>query len=248
MRADAAAMLGRVDLLVTDVRTGRTTGLARTVRRALASLAEARVPHVVIDATALAVRGLPRMTRALDVAVMIDDGAAAIDALRDAGLRATMPTGTAEDPEPMIVFVDPRTHVEVDLLIAAGDPEATAIDQASPVAVFGARAPVATLENLLLLYLYSNQPKHLGDFAAIVQSGRADLARAERTLALMHEEMLGEWRARVKQALAPAPSPARPPPRPRRKAATAAAAPPASPRRRAARAGRSARPASPRRR
>jgi hypothetical protein len=71
-----------VDLLVTDVMTGRTTGLARTVRRALASLAKAEIPHCVIDATALAVRGLPRMTRDLDVAVMIDDAVAAIDALR----------------------------------------------------------------------------------------------------------------------------------------------------------------------
>jgi hypothetical protein len=160
-----------------------------------------------------------------------------------AGLRATTSTGTADDPEPMIVFVDPKTQVEVDLLIAAGDPEATAIDQASPVAVFGARAPVATLENLLLLYLYSNQPKHLGDFAAIVQSRRADLARAGRALALMHEEMLGEWRGRVKQALVPAPSPRRPPPRPRRP--RTAAAPPAgkrlSPRRRSSRRARGAR-------
>jgi hypothetical protein len=66
-------MLGGVDLLVTDVMTGRTTGLARTVRWALASLAKAEIPHCVIGATALAVRGLPRMTRDLDVAVMIDD-------------------------------------------------------------------------------------------------------------------------------------------------------------------------------
>lgn len=224
-------MLGDVDLLVTDVMTGRTTGLARTVRRALSSLAKAEIPHCVIGATALAVRGLPRMTRDLDVAVMIDDGAVAIGALRRAGLRATTPTGTADDPEPMVVFVDPKTRVEVDLLIAAGDPEATAIDQALPAIVFGARAPVATLESLLLLYLYSNQPKHVGDFAAIVQSERADLAGAERALALMHEEMLAEWRSRVKQAQSLAPAPARPPPRSRRPAAAAPGAEPVRPRR-----------------
>ena len=234
-------MLGDVDLLVTDVMTGRTTGLARTVRRALSSLAKAEIPHCVIGATALAVRGLPRMTRDLDVAVMIDDGAAAIGALRRAGLRATTPTGTADDPEPMVIFVDPKTEVEVDLLIAAGDPEAAAIDQATLATVFGARAPVATLEDLLLLYLYSNQPKHVGDFAAIVQSERADLARTERTLALMHEEMLAEWRDRVQQALSPAPSPARPPPRPRRKAEAIPRSEPVPPRRRSSRRRRGAR-------
>jgi hypothetical protein len=234
-------MLGDVDLLVTNVMTGRVTGLARTVRRALASLEKAAVPHCVIGATALAVRGLPRMTRDLDVAVMIDDAVAAIDALRGAGLRATTPTGTADDPEPMVIFVDPKTQVEVDLLIAAGDPEATAIDQASLATVFGARAPVATLESLLLLYLYSNQPKHLGDFAAIVQSERADLVRTERALAVMHEEMLAEWRSRVRQALSPAPSPARPPARPRRKPTATPRVEPVSPRRRSPRRARGAR-------
>lgn len=59
-RAGLAATLGDVGLLVTDVMTGRTTGLARTVRRALASLARAEIPHCVIGATALAVRGLPQ--------------------------------------------------------------------------------------------------------------------------------------------------------------------------------------------
>jgi hypothetical protein len=230
-------MLGDVDLLVTDVMTGRTTGLARTVRRALASLVKAEIPHCVIGATALAVRGLPRMTRDLDVAVMIDDAAAAIDALRRAGLRAATPTGSPEDPEPMVVFVDPKTQVEVDLLVAAGDPEATAIDQALPAAVFGTRAPVATLECLLLLYLYSNQPKHLGDFAAIVQSRRADLARAERTLVLMHEEMLAEWRSRVKQAQSPTPAPARPPPRSRQNTTATPGGEPVRPRRPSRRTG-----------
>jgi hypothetical protein len=33
---------------------------------------EAEIPHCVIDATAIAVRGLPRRTRDLDVAVMHD--------------------------------------------------------------------------------------------------------------------------------------------------------------------------------
>lgn len=111
------------------------------------------------------------------------------------------------------MFVDPVTDVEVDLLVASGDPEATVVDQARPALVFGSSAPVASLEHLLLLYLYSNQPKHLGDFASIVQSGRADLKLAERTLALMHREMLPEWRRRVKQAQAPAPAPPRPPAR-----------------------------------
>ena len=175
------------------------------------------VPFCVIGATALAVRGLPRMTRDLDLVVMIDDAARAIEALRSWGLRSQTPVGIPEDPESMIVFVDPATGVEVDLMIAAGDPEATVCDEARPASVFGTRAPVATLEHLLLMYLYSNQPKHLGDFAAIVTSGRADLGAAERKLAEMHPEMLDEWRRRVRQAQQPPPPPQRPAPRHRPK-------------------------------
>lgn len=198
-----------VDLLETDPVTGKQTGLARTVRKALRAMLGSEVPFSVIGATALAVRGLPRMSRDLDLVVLIDDADAAIDALQAAGLTAATPTHDGS-------FVDPATHVEVDLLVASGDPEATVIDQARPALVFGASAPVASLEHLLLLYLYSTQPKHLGDFASIVQSGRADLKETERTLALMHPETLPEWRRRVEQAQSPPPAPPRPPRRPRR--------------------------------
>lgn len=200
---------------MTDPVTGKNTGLAKTVQRVLAAMAAARVPHCVIGAAALAARGLPRMTRDLDLTVFVDDAPRAIAALRGAGLRATTPTGSDDEPEPMIVFVDKSTGVEIDLLVASGDPEATVIDQARRARLFGVSAPVASLEHLLLLYLYSNQPKHLGDFAAIVQSGRADLAKAERLLAEMHAEMLPDWRARVKEAQSPAAPPRRPPPKPR---------------------------------
>lgn len=203
-----------MDLLETDPVTGKKSGLARTIRKALTAIRATKIRFSVIGATALAVRGLPRMSRELDLVAMIDDVEAVITALRDAGLRSTTPTH--DDPDE-IVFVDPTTDVEVDLLVAAGDPEATVIDQAETATVFGAQAPVASLEHLLLLYLYSNQPKHLGDFAAIVQSGRADLKSAERTLTVMHREMVPLLRKRVKAAQTPPPAPPRPArsPRPR---------------------------------
>ena len=196
---------------MTDPISGRRRGLAATVRRALGALGAADLPFCVIGATALAVRGLPRMTRDLDVAVMLDDAPRAWEALLGAGLQASTPLGTLDDPESMVVFVDPKTRVEVDLMVAAGDPEATAIDNAENAEVFGVRAPVATLEHLLLLYLYSNQPKHLGDFATIVQSKLVDLTRAERLLAVMHPEMLGDYARRVDAARSPPPPPPRPP-------------------------------------
>lgn len=208
------------DVLEVDPVSGRRTGLAVYARRALRALKSKRVPHAVIGATALAVRGLPRMTRDLDVVVPIDSGFKALDALGGAGFKATTPVEREGDPDPMYVLVD-RTGSEVDLLVAAGEPEATVVSEAPQSVVFGIRAPVATLEQLLLLYLYSNQPKHLGDFARIVTDTRVDIGAVERYLADVHPEMLREFSERVQQARAPKPAPARPtrrrsPRRPRR--------------------------------
>jgi hypothetical protein len=194
-----------VDLLVTHPMTGHSTALARTVRRALKALAKPGIAHCVIGATALAVRGFPRMTRDLDLTVRAEDTEAALSALRSTGLQPQTPTESDQEFEPMILLRDPVTDVEVDLLAASGDPERTVIHEATRTLVFGVRAPVATLEHLLILYLYSNQPRHLGDFATIVQSGQADLARAERGLRQMHREMLPEWKRRVGLALSPLP-------------------------------------------
>lgn len=188
--------------------TGKNTGLTKTIRRTWKAVEKSGVRCSVIDATALAVRGLPRMTRDLDLTVMIDDAPTIMAVLRGAGLKAVTPPGTEDDPEGMVVFVD-ETGVEVDLLVAAGDPEASVIDEAPVASVFGTNGRVATLEHLLLLYLYSNQPKHLGDFAAIVTSGKADLAASEQKLRDMHPEMLDEWHRRVRQARTPAPGPPR---------------------------------------
>ncbi|HYG75952.1 MAG TPA: nucleotidyl transferase AbiEii/AbiGii toxin family protein [Planctomycetota bacterium] len=188
--------------------SGKTTGLAATARRALQAIRRSRVPYCVIGATALAVRGLPRMTRDIDLTVTTEHGLAAIEALKKAGFETL--SADSEGDDPMVIFRDRKTGVEVDLLIAAGNPEALAIEEAGRKSVFGTSARVATLEHLLLLYLYSNQPRHLGDFASIVQSGRADLVSAERQLFEMHPEMCPAFRQRVQAALHPASSPPKP--------------------------------------
>jgi hypothetical protein len=196
------------DLLETDPVTGRRTGLANAARRALRALKQSKVPHAVIGAAALAARGLPRMTADLDVTVLTDDAFAALDALRDAGFRSVTPIKRKEAPEPMYVLRSESG--EVDLLVAAGEPESTVIAEAKPARLFGTTAPVATLEHLLLMYLYSNQARHLGDFARIVTETKADLGKVVRYLDEVHPEMLSVFRDRVRAAKQPPPAPSRP--------------------------------------
>jgi hypothetical protein len=61
------------------------------------------------------------------------------------------------------------------------------------------------------MYLYSNQPKHIGDFARIVTGETAKLRTVEAWLKSEHPEMLSTFRRRVEQARRPPPPPPRPP-------------------------------------
>jgi hypothetical protein len=200
------------DVLEVDPVTGRRTGLAGYARRALRALNKSEVPYALVGATALAVRGLPRMTRDVDVVVLIEDAFATLDALGEAGFQSIAPVARADEPEPMYVLKDTRGN-EVDVLVAAGEPESTIVAEAPTAMAFGVRTPVATLEHLVLMYLYSNQPRHLGDLARIVTETNVDLSSVERYLAEVHPEMLGVLRERVEAARHPAP----PPPRPKRR-------------------------------
>jgi hypothetical protein len=203
-------MHDHADVLEVDPVTGRRTGLAAYVRRALRALAKAKVPHAVVGATALAARGLPRMTRDLDVVVVLEDAFPALDALEAAGFHSVTPVRRGSDPEPMYVLERKRGGGEVDVLVASGEPESTVVAEAKQAEVFGVLAPVATLEHLLLMYLYSNQPKHLGDFARIVTEAPVDLRAVERYLADVHPEMLPVLKERVGLARNPPPPHVRP--------------------------------------
>ena len=205
--------LRHADVLEVDAVTGRRTGLAAGARRALRAMNLARIPYAVVGATALAVRGLPRMTRDIDVVVLIEDAWTALDALGRAGFRSLTPVSRGEEPEAMYVLRHGRGGVEVDLLVAAGEPESTVVAEAPRAKVFGVTAPVATLEHLLMMYLYSSQPRHLGDLARVVTETNVDLEAVERNLADIHPKMLPVLRRRVGEARHPPP----PPPRPKRR-------------------------------
>jgi hypothetical protein len=203
------------DVLDVDPVSGQRTGLANLARRALRALED--VPHALVGAAALAVRGLPRMTRDIDVVVLAEDAFDALDALRKAGFESTTPVKRDEEPEPMYVLQAASGGGEVDLLVAVGEPESTVVDEAPKARAFGVEAPVATLEHLMLMYLYSNQPRHLGDFARIVTDSEVDLGWVDSYLRDVHPEMLPTFRERVAAAQSPAPAPPRPPRRRSRK-------------------------------
>jgi hypothetical protein len=206
-----------VEIVEADPVSGKKTPLVATARRALRALNRSELPYAVIGATALGIRGLARFTADLDVVVAREDAYSALRVLDDAGFAVDVDVD--ENAEPEAMYVMRYGTGQVDLLVASAEPESTAIAEASEATVFGIEAPVATLEHLVLMYLYSNQPRHLGDMARIVVETSVDLRAVERYLAEVHPEMLPVLRARVEAARHPPPAPRRPPrrKRPRRR-------------------------------
>jgi hypothetical protein len=149
------------------------------------------------------------MTKDLDVVVVTEDAFDALDALTAAGFRSETRIDRDDAPEPMYILS--RAQGEVDVSVASAEPESTVVAEAKRAEVFGVKAPDATLEHLVLMYLYSNQPRHLGDLARIVTETKVDLAVVERYLADVHPEMLRVLRERVRNARNPPPEPKRPP-------------------------------------
>lgn len=198
-----------VEIVEADPVTGKKTPLVATARLALRALHRSGVPYAVIGATALGVRGLPRFTADLDVTVAREDVFDAIRALDEAGF--TSESDVDEDAEPDALYVMRHGRGSVDILVASAEPESTVIAEATKASIFGVTAPVATLEHLVLMYLYSNQPRHLGDLARIVVETKVDLRAVERYLADVHPEMLRVLAERVDAARNPQPSLPRPP-------------------------------------
>lgn len=202
-----------MDIVEADPVTGRKTPLVATARRALRALNRSDVPFAVIGATALGVRGLPRFTADLNVVVAREDAFDALDALSTAGF--VKDTAPDVDAEPEALYVLRHGRGSIDVLVASAEPESTVIAEAQRAVVFGVEAPVASLEHLVLMYLYSNQPRHLGDLARIVVETDVDLKVVERYLAEVHPEMLSVLSERVRSARHPPPAPPRPPRRSR---------------------------------
>jgi hypothetical protein len=184
-----------VELADLDLVTGRRTGVPAAMRTALVSLRNAKIRYALVGAVALGVRGLPRMTRELEVIVSPESALAAHEALER----------------------NRRVVGKVDVVVAVAEPETTVLLEAAPERVLGVTVRVASLEHLLLMHLYSKQSEHIGDFARIVNESKVNLKRVEAWLKEEHPEMLSTFRRRVKDAQEPPEAPPRPKPKTKRR-------------------------------
>jgi hypothetical protein len=173
-----------------------------TIRRGLGALAAANVRFVVVGEVAMALHGLYRVTRRVDILVDPDEAEAAAAALRrGARLRTEAPSRDGKQ-----WFANDSVGCHVAVRAAVAEPERTVFAEGRPMRIFGMHGHVATLAHLLVLLQIHHDPYDTweqGDFEMIVRSRRVDLDAAERLLASVNRDLVPAWQERVAAAQRP---------------------------------------------
>lgn len=151
--------------------------------RTLRALAAAEVDHVVVGGVAVVLRGHPRATVDLDLALDLatDNVARALEVLQTEGLRPRLPVPAEQFADPAVrrewveqrhlvafTLYDPQDALrEVDLMATTpvDYPELRAA--ASPVPVAGLAVPVASVAHLVQMKRAAGRPQDLADVAAL---------------------------------------------------------------------------------
>jgi hypothetical protein len=175
---------------------------ARTLEALVAALDRARLPHMLVGGLAVLVRGVPRLTRDVDVVVACPIGE--VDRLVRAlapGFcpRVADPRSFAE--ETMVVPFLGADGTPVDVILAGLPFEHEAIARARREVMGGVEVKVATAEDLILMKIVSERLKDREDVAGLLRARRRelDLDRLDRTIAalagdLEEPEILAFWR------------------------------------------------------
>jgi hypothetical protein len=175
---------------------------SRTLEGLAAALARARIPYMLVGGLALLVRGVPRLTRDVDVVVACPIGE--VDRLLVA--LAPMFRPRVEDPqtfaeETMVVPFIGSDGTPVDVILAGLPFEHDAMARARPEIMGGVEVKVAIAEDLILMKIISERPKDREDVAGLLRARHRemDLGRLDRTITALasdieEPEILAFWR------------------------------------------------------
>jgi hypothetical protein len=138
----------------------------------IAATALAEIPYAIGGAIALQGHGVRRFTTDVDVFVLSANRGRALKALRQAGLEVVpimepfhyaAYLGSHDDPE-----------IRIDVLVPAGEPELTAIENPVLLHVGDVSFHGFSAELLAATKLYSDRLKDHGDIESLVQRGIVD--------------------------------------------------------------------------
>ncbi len=158
-------------------------------------LRERGVAFAVIGAAAIAVHGISRATRDLDLLVMSLDCLspstwAALD-----GVQIDIRRGDADDPLAGMVRVASAVEAPIDVVVGRAGWQRAAIERAPVRTVEGLAVPVVTAADLILLKLYAQGPQDAWDIEQLLSSGDRPglMAAVEASLAALPEDARRLW-------------------------------------------------------
>ncbi|MEN8148556.1 MAG: nucleotidyl transferase AbiEii/AbiGii toxin family protein [Planctomycetota bacterium] len=174
----------------------------KTLSRLAAAFDRDSIPYMLVGGLAVLVHGIPRLTRDIDVTVLLDPSGVArlIAALgREFGVLVADPESFAA--ETRVLPMEGPDGTRVDVIFAGLPFEEAAIGRARPERLGAVEVRVCTAEDLILHKIVSERAKDREDVAGILRTRGADLDLAEldRTIEalaadLEHPEMLEAWR------------------------------------------------------
>lgn len=166
------------------------------------------MPFAVIGAAAMAVHGVSRATRDLDLLTVADRCLlpAFWDELGRAGVRADVRPGGTDDPLAGVVRLRASDEHPLDLIVGRTGWQAEIPARARETLVEGVLVPVATRVDLILLKLYAGGPQDAWDIEQLLACGERAALVAEVEAAL--DQLPAECR-RLWERITEAPEPDR---------------------------------------
>lgn len=164
------------------------------------------MPFAVIGAAALAVYGVTRSTRDLDLFTLSLD---ALDSqtwqpLRDAGVEIRVQRGDSQDPLAGVVRLSAARKHPVDVIVGRSSWQAQIFRRSRLVAIEGVDVAVASAADLILLKLYAGGPQDAWDIEQLLAGpgSGALIAEVEATLEALPAECRRLWE-RIRGSEAP---------------------------------------------
>jgi predicted nucleotidyltransferase len=160
-------------------------------------LGKRRIRFAVIGAAAMAVHGVSRSTRDLDILIVTSE---ALDPmtwtpLTRQGIAVEVRRGSLDDPLAGVVRITEADALAIDVVVGKGAWQARIVLRATEATIDGERVPVARLADLILLKLYAGGAQDAWDVQQLLEAGDriALIAEIDGTLPELPPEARRLW-------------------------------------------------------
>lgn len=167
------------------------------LKHVVALLRSRSTPFALIGAAAMAVHGVSRSTRDLDLFVIAREclSPAYWDSLRTAEFDVNIQEGDTEDPLAGVVRLTAADQPPVDIVVGKPAWQAEILSRATETEIEGISVPVADPADLILLKLYAGGPQDAWDIQQLLacEERSAVIRGVERHLEALPEECRALW-------------------------------------------------------